>query len=120
MKGKRNAGFSLIEVVVAMAILAVIVIPICGSMVVAVRINAKAEAVLDARIAVSSAVETLRSEGIQTGESTNVAADRFENVTIVVTEVEGAPYYNVEVTDKDGLVTVTTSIRAVEEAGDNS
>lgn len=112
MKRKHNAGFTLIEVVVAMAILAAAVLPVCGSMILALRVNAKAEAVLNARIAVSSAVEVLMAEGID--PTNNYAADaRFENVTITL--AENIPYYNVEVKDKaEGLVTVTTSIRAAQ------
>lgn len=59
MRNKHNGGFSLVEVLVAIVLLGLIVIPICSSMLVAHRINAKAEALLQAELAVSSAAEKL-------------------------------------------------------------
>ena len=120
MKGKRNGGFSLVEVVVAMAILGAIVLPVCGSMILAVKVNVKTEKLLKARIAVSSAVETLMAEGIQPGAA-NAYADRFENITISVTDADSRkPYYNVYVTytDDEGytLEPVETCIRAARSA----
>lgn len=116
MKGKNNGGFSLVEILVAMAILASVVIPVCSSMLVSVRINAKAEAVLKARLAVSSAVEKLRAEGYADGLS-------IDGVNITLdTEQPSEPryYYNIVVEDTNQLVKVETSVRAAEseEAGD--
>ena len=61
---KHNEGFSLVEVLLAMVLLAAIVIPTCTSLVLSFRVNAKAEALTQAQLAVSSAVETLMAEGI--------------------------------------------------------
>ena len=61
---KNNEGFSLVEVLLAMVLLAAIVIPTCTSLVLSFRMNAKAEALMQAQLAVSSAVETLMAEGI--------------------------------------------------------
>lgn len=120
MKRKNEAGFSLIEVLVAMALLAAIVVPVCTSLVLSVRMNAKSEDVMQARLAVSSAVETLMAEGI-TQESLAYdqidGTDVFPDVEVVTKQDEGASYYIVEVTDNGGLVTVTTCIRAAEEEG---
>ena len=110
MKGKHNGGFSLVEVLVAITLMASIVVPVCTSMLVAPRVNAKAEAMLEAKIAVSSAVETLLAEGIPA--DLDEYPDRFEGVTIDLIKVsDEATYYNVVVTDEFGLVTVNTSIR---------
>ena len=108
MKGKHNGGFSLVEVLVAITLMASIVVPVCTGMLVAPRVNAKAEAMLEAKIAVSSAVETLMAEGIPA--DLDEYPDRFEGVTIDLISDE-ATYYNVVVTDEFGLVTVNTSIR---------
>ena len=62
---KNNEGFSLVEVLLAMVLLAAIVIPTCTSLVLSFRMNAKAEALMQAQLAVSSAVETLMAEGIR-------------------------------------------------------
>lgn len=127
MKRQQNAGFSLVEVLVAIAVLAAIVIPVCSSMVLSVKMNAKAEAVLQARVAVSSAVETLMAQGITCASNTYDEAegtDRFPGVKVAtkrpdIPEDENPVYYIVEVTDDNHLVTVATNIRAVEmpEAG---
>ena len=61
---KNNEGFSLVEVLLSMVLLAAIVIPTCTSLVLSFRVNAKAEALTQAQLAVSSAVETLMAEGI--------------------------------------------------------
>lgn len=117
MKRRNDAGFSLVEVLVAIAILAAVVLPTCSALVLSVRMNEKTEQLMQAQLAVSSAVETLMAEGIPfdtpntegnddygvTGE-----IDRFPDVTIQVTKQ--TTYYNVEVASDDGLVTVTTSV----------
>ena len=64
MRNKHNGGFSLIEVLVAIVLLGLIVIPISSSMLVAHRINAKTEALLQAELAVSSAAEIANAKGI--------------------------------------------------------
>ena len=69
MKEKHNGGFSLVEVLVSITLMASIVVPVCTSMLVAPRVNAKAEAMLEAKISVSSAVETLMAEGISDGQA---------------------------------------------------
>ena len=64
MKEKNNGGFSLVEVLLAMMILAAIVIPVCSGILLSVRMDTRANDVLQARVAVSSAVETLMAQGI--------------------------------------------------------
>lgn len=126
MKNKQDGGFSLIEVVLAMVILALIVVPTCSSLVLSFRVNAKAEALLQAQLAVSSAVEQLMAKGIvdQKAEEAitnqhlydivpsnedNPETDLFPDVKIAVTK--DGDCYKVDVTDNNDLVTVTTYIR---------
>ena len=133
MKQKRNEGFSLIEVLVAIAILGIVVVPILSGLETSLRMNKRTEELLQAQLVVSSAVEQLMAEGI-TGDS-NAAydwvvdpesgspVDRFPDVKVKTTaldddpapEVEKIIYYQVEVTDNEELVSVTTTIRAAEE-----
>jgi prepilin-type N-terminal cleavage/methylation domain-containing protein len=118
VKGKNNEGFSLVEVLLAMVILAVIVIPVCSSVVLSVRVNTKANDVLQNRVAVSSAVETLMAQGVtHPHDQYDVVegTDLFPDVKIS-TSAEGTEpaYYTVTVTDTNQLITVTTKIRAVE------
>ena len=124
MHKKQDGGFSLIEVVLAMVILALIVVPTCTSLVLSFRVNAKAEAMLQAQLAVSSAVEQLMASGIQEesivenegdhygiifNDNGSIKDDSFPNVKIWIERDENC--YKVVVTDNNDLVTVTTYIR---------
>lgn len=114
---ERTAGFSLLEVVVAIAIIGLISAPICSSLILAGRINAHSQAVMEAHLNVRTAVETLMKDGV-TEESDNYHPDEFPNVTIK-TKKEADPYYRVTVSDKltEPLVTVNTYVRAVSPKG---
>ena len=120
MKRRNEAGFSLVEVLVAIVILAAVVVPTCSALVLSVRMNEKADELMHAQLSVSSAVETLMAEGIPSGTpdgpyGEDETGDRFPEVTVKVFAVADEddvqlPYYNVEVTSEDGLVAVTTSV----------
>jgi len=110
--GKRNGGFSLMETLVSIVILGAMVVPTCTALVMSIRINDKTEKMLQAQLAVSSAVETLMAEGV-TSESNNYGEGRFPDVTIVTDKANDTdPFYSVTVTSADGLVSVDTVIRA--------
>lgn len=116
---ERTAGFSLLEVVVAIAIIGLISAPICTSLILAGRINAHSQAVMEAHLNVRTAVETLMKDGV-TMESNNYRADKFPNVKIKTKKVDSSdPYYHVTVSDRhtEPLVTVETDIRAVSPEG---
>ena len=116
---ERTAGFSLLEVVVAIAIIGLISAPICTSLILAGRINAHSQAVMEAHLNVGTAVETLMKDGV-TEESKNYRVGEFRNVTIKTKkDLDGDPYYHVTVTDNhtDPLVTVVTYVRAVSPKG---
>ena len=115
---ERTAGFSLLEVVVAIAIIGLISAPICSSLILAGRINAHSQAVMEAHLNIRTAVETLMQDGV-TAESNNYRADEFPHVTIATKKVDGKPYYHVTVSDKptESLVKVETYVRAVPEGG---
>lgn len=115
---ERTAGFSLLEVVVAIAIIGLISAPICSSLILAGRINAHSQAVMEAHLNVRTAVETLMKDGV-TAESNNYRADEFPKVTIKTVKDGENPYYHVTVSDKptEPLVTVKTYVRAVSPEG---
>lgn len=115
---ERTAGFSLLEVVVAIAIIGLISAPICSSLILAGRINAHSQVVMEAHLNVRTAVEILMRDGV-TAENPTYRADEFSTVTIKTEKVDGKPYYHVTVSDKrtEPLVTVETDIRAVPEGG---
>ena len=115
---ERTAGFTLLEVVVAIAILGLVSAPICSSLILAGRINAHSQVVMEAHLNVRTAVEILMQDGV-TAESENYREDKFPDVTIKTEKVIDKPYYHVTVSDKrtEPLVTVETDIRAVPEGG---
>jgi len=115
---ERTAGFSLLEVVVAIAIIGLISAPICSSLILAGRINAHSQVVMEAHLNVRTAVETLMQDGV-TQPSDNYRADEFPKVTIKTVKDGDNPYYHVTVSDKrtEPLVTVETYVRAVSPEG---
>ena len=118
---ERTAGFSLLEVVVAIAIIGLISAPICTSLILAGRINAHSQAVMEAHLNVRTAVETLMKDGVtmKGGVMTKPSADDFPNVKIIPEKDGDNPYYRVTVKDNhtEPLVTVETYVRAVPEGG---
>ena len=136
MKKQNNAGFSLVEVLLAMLILSAIVIPVCSSILLSVKVNTRANDILQARVDVSSAVETLMAQGIPWDyQGEDLLGEEFAETGIQVQiekyvapeaqadgeeeeeEKEETPaFFVVTVSDReeDPLVTVTTKIRAVE------
>lgn len=123
MKRNHNGGYSLIEILIAIAVLGIVTIPATTSLLTAHRVNVKAEKMLTAQLQVSSAVETLMATGIKNGENFDTLEAEL-NVEIPdptkatdPTTREELPYYNVTVTSNiEGLesVTVTTYIRAID------
>ena len=115
---ERTAGFTLLEVVVAIAILGLVSAPICSSLILAGRINAHSQVVMESHLNVRTAVEILMQDGV-TEASKNYRADEFPNVTIKTEKVIDKPYYHVTVSDKptEPLVKVETDIRAVPKGG---
>lgn len=111
---ERTAGFSLLEVVVAIAIIGLISAPICTSLILAGRINAHSQAVMEAHLNVRTAVETLMKDGV-TEASADYRAGAFPNVTVKTVKDGENPYYHVTVSDQhtEPLVTVETFVRAV-------
>ena len=115
---ERTAGFSLLEVVVAIAIIGLISAPICSSLILAGRINAHSQAVMEAHLNVRTAVEILMQDGVTEASFPYHESD-FPNVTIETVKDGDKPYYHVTVWDKrtKPLVKVETDIRAVPEGG---
>ena len=115
---ERTAGFSLLEVVVAIAIIGLISAPICSSLILAGRINAHSQAVMEAHLNVRTAVETLMKDGM-TEASADYYAKKVPNVTVIPEKDDANPYYRVTVKDKptEPLVTVVTYVRAVSPEG---
>ena len=134
MKQTKNGGFSLIETVVAIAILGLITVPCTSGLLMSIRLNEKAQQMMQAQLAVSSAVETLMAEGIdktiagwaiangvlydacfpkQDGQAG--LEDRFPDVMVEVSKKNSTdPYYTVTVRDNAETIGVKTTIREKE------
>ena len=129
---RNNGGFSLVEIVVAMAILGAFSIAACTSLVLGLRLNDKSESMLQAQLAVSHAVETLMAEGItqdadvlvnNTYDVSDTEGDRFPTVQVKtqrVTKIVGEetvtlPFFQVTVASDLEDFSVTTYIREVTE-----
>lgn len=84
---KQTAGFSLIEVIVAIAILGMVTIPLGGGLVLSHRLNARSEQMIQARLAVTNAVEALMAEGVK-AEADYSGGSRFSDVTVEVSAPE--------------------------------
>ncbi len=77
-KLRERCGSTLLEVVVSIALLGLLVVPISSGIITALRINEKSDDMMQARLAVSSAAETVMAVGI---EHVN---DTFEGVALSV------------------------------------
>ena len=125
--GKKGiAGSTLVEVIVAITILGLVCAPICSSLVLASRVNARAEQMMAAQLRVGSAVERLMAEGVSktTDDGQYVVSPKFEGITVEVTET--APlYYGVKIYDGEeedkAIAVVNTTVRATPaEGGDGA
>ena len=112
----NKGGFTLVEVVTAMAVLAIIAAPVGGALVVSWRMNAYADRVLEARLDVSTAAETLMAEGIDstiTDDLKEHYEDRFDNLTFKIEPEDDSLIYDVTITSSAmPSVHVATKIRA--------
>lgn len=119
----RTAGFSLLEVIVGIAVLGLITVPVCASLLLSVRLNSHAQALMQARLQTAGVVETLLAEGIAEGTANGTLelADLPEGVTVAVSKAHS--YYDVTVTGRVGsdgseqTVVIETSVRSVAAEG---
>lgn len=113
-KRARRAGFSLIEVVVSIAILGLVTVPICSSFVLAHRINAKSQQLMLDRLAVAGAAEELMANGID-WEALAWSGDECVYNGIELTRQSDGGGYTVTVTRGD--VSVETWVRELPAEG---
>jgi type II secretory pathway pseudopilin PulG len=99
---KDKSGASLIEILVAIVILGMVIVPLGSSFVLSVRLNARSRALMQEQLAVSNAVEMLMASGIDKAylngdyyEDSSV--DAFSKVEIEV----GEPQYSAEPHEED-------------------
>lgn len=127
MKRSCAAGFSLLEVIVAIAILGLVVVPVCSGLLVSARINQRSESLLQAQMDVTTAVETLMAEGINTSELAPVGGggeyttDRFPGVTVTAAKkaADEKTFTVTVASTREESVVVTTTIRTAPSSGTN-
>lgn len=108
-KRKGQGGFSLLEVIVSIALLGLLLVPISSGLLLSFRINAKSNDILQARLAVSSAVETLMAEGVE-----NYRSADFPEVYISTRPLGGAGWEVTVSSREHAEVSVTAVIRSEE------
>ena len=124
-KHNQTGGFSLVEIVVAITILGIVVVPMFSSLLFSYRLNQRSDERLQAQLAVSSAVETIMAEGYnldwdEPGMDEKLYCNRFPSVS--VTEIDSSePAIKFKVTsDYAEDISVTTYARRFPEGGGSS
>ena len=104
VKPRGKAGFSLIEVLVAIVLLALVTIPVCSGMVLAHRVNAKSAQLLEDQLRVTAALERLMAEGIMASDP---AIETGEGETVSHTgDVSGVRVTTVQNEDGETVLTI--------------
>lgn len=67
-KFKERCGAALLEVLISIAMMGLLMVPISSGILISLHINEKSDEILQARLAVSSAVETIMATGINSAE----------------------------------------------------
>jgi Tfp pilus assembly protein PilW len=125
---KRNIeGSSLLEIIIAIAVLAAVVIPVCSSLVLSHKVNAKTQQMLQAQLEVSAAAEALTARGIPSiiVETTPEGEDYIpvENIEEDVPEAETpsaeTESANIEEVQTDPFPNVTVRIYGIEKEGED-
>lgn len=89
---RDKSGSSLLEVLISIVILAMVVVPLGSSFVMAVRLNTQSRELMQQQLAVSNAVEVLMARGITTDEEGNPDWDDTGLEEIDITDV--TPIYS--------------------------
>lgn len=103
-KGERkrnpNAGFSLVELLIAMTILLIVVVPILHSFITAARTNAKSKKIMQATSTAQNIMEELKAYSLKELESTYTLTPNADGTyTIAMDNVSiGKGTYNAKVT----------------------
>ena len=131
MKKRNNEGSSLLEIIIAIAVLAAVVIPVCSSLVLSHKVNAKTQQMLQAQLEVSAAAEALTARGIRGDmivETTPEGEDYIpvdpddigeENVPEAETPSAETEPTNIEEVQTDPFPNVTVRIDGIVKKGED-
>ena len=113
-KFKGRCGAALLEVIVSIAILGLLAVPISSGIMVSLRINEQSSEIMKARLAVSSAAETIMATGIESVDEANSL--NLPQVDIVnVTPPHGRGYWELTIrSEKFDYISVDIRVRSNE------
>ncbi|MBP5460947.1 MAG: type II secretion system protein [Lachnospiraceae bacterium] len=121
IKQTRNSGFTLVEVLIAVAILAVISIPLMQSFVSAARVNGEARRRLAANTIAETLMESCKSVSLTDIAQQFDAAQGAANGHIyIITEANGAAFAGKAYELKSDLTGTTSSYSSTTGLADNS
>ena len=116
-KYNQTEGFSLVEVMVSIAILGFVVVPMLTGLLFSYRLNQRSNEKLQAQLAVSNAVETIMAEGFNSNWRKTPAEDpdnaklylkRFPDVSIIkIDDSTSAIKFSVTSNDFSDIVVTT-------------
>ena len=98
MKKKANQGFSLVEVVIAIAILAIVALPLFSAFAQSAKTNAKARKIMNATNLAQNIVEEIKANGVLAYSGlTEIGASSYENVPVSDGLIMGSKQYYAKV-----------------------
>lgn len=98
MKKKANQGFSLVEVVIAIAILAIVALPLFSAFAQSAKTNAKAREIMNATNLAQNIVEEIKANGVLAYSGlTEIGASSYENVPVSDGLIMGSKQYYAKV-----------------------
>ena len=111
-KFKERCGAALLEVMISIAMLGLLMVPISSGILMSFRINQRSDEIMQARLAVSSAVETIMAEGVE---------NYTPSGSLTVNCVDHSAYQEITVTHNEYPdISVTTCVRDSSLRGDIS
>ena len=98
-KFKERCGAVLLEVLISIAILGLLTVPISSGIMMALHIDARSNDIMQARLAVSSAVETIMAEGVESPDAVRALDLPGVDIADGITLTDG--YWTLTVQSKD-------------------
>lgn len=102
-KFRERCGAALLEVLISIAMMGLLMVPISSGILMSLHINEKSDEILQARLAVSSAVETIMATGIATAEEVHHLELHDVEVDAGVTLTDGYWTFTVRSTKFDDV-----------------